>query len=84
MTLVGTNGSSADSGMVMYPAGHARNTVADLDGILAHKFNLLGSLCGPDSDSLVARFSNLDTKSAAEIGAINDFDIVAKTDFEDA
>lgn len=26
----------------MYPAGHARNTTADLRGILAHKFSLLG------------------------------------------
>lgn len=35
-------GKKYDSGLVMYPAGHARNTTADLRGILAHKFSLLG------------------------------------------
>src|SRR5690606_30518222 len=33
-----------DSGLVMYPAGHARNTTADLRGLLDHKFMLLGRM----------------------------------------
>jgi hypothetical protein len=28
----------------MYPSGHARNTAADLNNILEHKFKLLGGL----------------------------------------
>ena len=28
----------------MYPSGHARNTTANLESILSHKFQLLGSL----------------------------------------
>ena len=35
-------GRSFDSGLVMYPGGHARNTTADLDAILKTKFALLG------------------------------------------
>lgn len=38
------NGQTYDSKFVMFPAGHARNTAADLRGILQHKFKLLGSL----------------------------------------
>lgn len=38
------NGTVLDSGFVMFPSGHARNTAADLNSILDHKFNLLGSL----------------------------------------
>ena len=28
----------------MFPSGHSRNTAADLNGILNHKFHLLGKL----------------------------------------
>lgn len=40
------DGSSLDSGLVMYPSGHARNTSADLKSILAHKNKMLGSIIG--------------------------------------
>ena len=33
-----------NSDLIMYPPGHARNTYADLKGILHHKFQLLGGL----------------------------------------
>ena len=32
-----SDGRTHDSGLVMYPAGHARNTTADLDGLLHAK-----------------------------------------------
>lgn len=38
------NGKSFDSKLVMFPAGHARNTTANLKSILNHKFNLLAKL----------------------------------------
>lgn len=34
------NGKCLMSGLVMYPAGHARNRYADLDTLLQHKFDL--------------------------------------------
>ncbi|HVX11975.1 MAG TPA: MmgE/PrpD family protein [Pirellulales bacterium] len=64
------------SGLVMYPAGHARNTTANLDELLAHKFRLLASLGVSDVDALYARFTNLVEKSAAEIGALYDFELI--------
>jgi 2-methylcitrate dehydratase len=41
-------GKQYDSGLVMYPAGHARNTTADLEDILEHKFEILGKLAVGD------------------------------------
>merc|ERR1711941_176083 len=37
-----TNGKTLSSGLVMYPPGHARNTTANLKGLLEHKHKLLG------------------------------------------
>lgn len=41
-----------DSGLIMFPSGHARNTSANLEDILNHKFNLIGRLAINDSNSL--------------------------------
>jgi len=64
------------SGLVMYPAGHARNTTADLDGLLEHKFRLLASLGVADVDGLYRRFTNLAEKSADEIAELYDFELL--------
>lgn len=75
-------GELYDSGFVMYPAGHARNTTADLDDILANKFRVLGSLASDDPEDLLTRFSTIGEKSAAEIASINDFALRMRNDFE--
>lgn len=41
------NGKVYNSGFIMYPSGHARNTVCDLEGILDNKFKMLGKLALP-------------------------------------
>ena len=61
-----------DSGLVMYPAGHARNTTADLEGILDHKFRLLGSMAVEDVEGALTRLGGLAEKSAGEIGGLYD------------
>ena len=38
VSLITKEGQQYDSGLVMYPGGHARNQEADLNGILANKF----------------------------------------------
>lgn len=63
------------SGLVMYPAGHARNRTADLDGLLAHKFRLLAALGVTDVDGLQRRFNGLASKSSREIAELYDFEI---------
>lgn len=67
------------SGLVMYPAGHARNRTADLDGLLEHKFRRLAGLGVADVDALQRRLSGLASKSAAELAELYDFEIVAGT-----
>lgn len=83
MVITDKGGNTHDSGLVMYPAGHARNTEADLHDILANKFRVMGSLAG-DADLIVGRFENFATKSAAEVTAVHDFEIAFKDDFDDA
>lgn len=48
--------------MVMYPAGHARNEDADLEGILKNKFEQLGDLCLEKEEfgQVLERLNNLD------------------------
>ncbi len=64
-----------DSGLVMYPSGHARNTTADLNGILQHKFRLLGSLASEDSDALVSRLESIGSLNAADLNSLYAFEI---------
>jgi 2-methylcitrate dehydratase len=73
VVITGANGAEHDSGLVMYPGGHARNTTADLRDILAHKFRLLAGLASEDVDGLVGRFSDVGAKSADEINTMHDF-----------
>ena len=42
ISLDNKKNSVLDSGFIMYPSGHARNTTCDLESILENKFLLLG------------------------------------------
>lgn len=77
-----TDGTEFESGMVMYPAGHARNTKHDLRDILAHKFDLLGRLAFEDPSPIIARFEDLGEKSADDIWSLHDFEIQTRDGYE--
>jgi len=64
------------SGLVMYPEGHARCTSGNLPALLEHKFRVLAGLGVADVDALYRRFTGLAEKSAAQIAALYDFQIV--------
>ncbi|MFG0276191.1 MAG: MmgE/PrpD family protein [Phycisphaerales bacterium] len=83
VVITDTDGKTYDSGLVMYPAGHARNTTAHLDDILRHKFHLLASLSSDRPEALVQRFSDLRSQSATDIANIHDFDLVVRGGFEE-
>ena len=70
------DGRVIDSGLVMYPSGHARNTTADLNGILNHKFELLGRLALPERElaHLLTKLQNLESLSAKEVQGLYTFD----------
>jgi len=79
------DGKNADSGLVMYPAGHARNNTANLNAILDHKFNLLGSLALPEGTNiqkLVAHLNDLPNLSAEQLEEIYSFEITHRPGFE--
>jgi len=78
-------GYAFDSGLVMYPAGHARNTTADLGAILKHKFGLLGALALPDGgdiDALIARLESLGEMSSDDLQGLYTFDIADRPGYE--
>jgi 2-methylcitrate dehydratase len=68
-------GQQLDSGLVMFPTGHARNTTADLKGLLKHKFMLLGALASDEPMAIYKRFADLHKKSSADIASLYDFPI---------
>lgn len=80
-----SGGERFDSGLVMYPAGHARNTSADLGGILRHKFALLGGLGLPDGADVpgfVERLERIGEMDAYEMAALYDFEIAERPGYE--
>merc|ERR1719161_2996931 len=75
ITLKG--GKKIESGFVMYPPGHARNTSADLKGILAHKNHMLGDIVFDNReavDGFVSKLQHMKELSAADVATIYDFD----------
>jgi len=75
-------GKTHDSGLIMYPAGHARNTSANLDDLLDHKWRVFGALASDAPEALIQRFTNLPDKSPDEVAAMNDFDLQQRGRFE--
>ena len=67
------DGTTLDSGFVMYPSGHARNTTADLEDILANKFRVLGDLALDDPNPIIDRLNSIGTMDAEGVRSINDF-----------
>lgn len=75
-------GESFDSGLVMYPTGHARNTTADLKALLNHKWEQLGKLAANKPKQMIAQLSDIGDKSARELAKMYDFKIADRGRFE--
>jgi 2-methylcitrate dehydratase len=82
LVITDDTGREHDSGLVMFPTGHARNTTADLHALLRHKFTLLGSLATDQPAALIERLSTLEKKSAEQVQSLYDFTIVDRGAFE--
>jgi 2-methylcitrate dehydratase len=81
MVVTLNDGTTLDSGFVMYPGGHARNTTADLGSILEHKWNLLGSLAladGSDVAANVGRLNSIGSMSSAQLLDIYQMDLASR------
>jgi 2-methylcitrate dehydratase len=63
-----STGHTADSGLVMYPSGHARNTTANLSAILATKWERMANLAGAvDAERRLKRLEALPLASASDL-----------------
>ncbi|MGD9688190.1 MAG: MmgE/PrpD family protein [Phycisphaerales bacterium] len=82
MVITDDKGGAHDSGLCMFPTGHARNTTADLKGLLNHKFTMLGGLAVKDPRALIMRLSELEKKTEQDIATLYDFQIENRGKFE--
>jgi len=80
--ITDTDGTDHDSGMVMYPVGHARNTTANLDDLLENKLRVFGGLAVDDVNTLLERVTGLADKGPQEMAEINDYEIKVRKDYE--
>jgi 2-methylcitrate dehydratase len=76
-----TNGLKADSGLVMFPSGHARCATADLAGILAEKFSRMSHLSVEDASlaaALPGRLEGIDQASPADLLSLFDIPLAQR------
>jgi 2-methylcitrate dehydratase len=76
LVITTAGGKSYDSGLVMYPAGHARNTEADLQGILDSKWAMLGAIALAEAGPVVERYRAVNTLTADALRSIDDYAIL--------
>ncbi len=77
-----TDQSTHDSGLVMFPGGHARNTTANLQDILATKFSMMGKLGVKKSKGLIATLGELGSLNRKQLAALYDFELLDGGTFE--
>jgi len=82
LTIEMTDGRKLDSGLVMYPAGHARNTTANLRDILASKFAMLGRLGIRKARKAVRELEQLEHLSAKDLRGLYNLDLLDRGRFE--
>lgn len=82
MVITTTDEATHDSGLVMYPSGHARNTTAHLQDILDAKFDMLGKLAIKNPRGLTKRLNSIGAMSAKKLCSIYDFKIHDRGRFE--
>ncbi len=79
MRITDDQGATFDSGLVMYPGGHARNHLGEdkvnLRDVLDHKFTTLGGLACDDPKALIKRVSGLEKKNAKDVAGLYGFEI---------
>ena len=82
VVITDDKGHEHDSGLVMYPGGHARNTTAPLTKILDHKFALLGKLAFDTPGPIVDRFRGIGSATPAQMRSLHDFAISYRDGYE--
>jgi 2-methylcitrate dehydratase len=77
------DGSSCDSGLIMYPAGHARNTTNNLEELLQSKFAMHGQMALDDPSEIIEKCKNISELSSEEIQTIWDIELADRPVYKD-
>lgn len=70
LTIETKGGVKLESGLIMYPSGHARNTECDLQSILKAKFFMLGNIATDDPSLVIDRclsIGNMDSENVMSL-----------------
>jgi 2-methylcitrate dehydratase len=77
------DGAAFDSGLVMYPAGHARNEHCNLEDILRSKFAMHGQIAMDNPSELIDRCSGVGSLDSGGIQNIWDITIADRPIYND-
>ena len=71
------NTQKFNSGLIMFPGGHARNTDTNLENVLQHKFKTLGSLALSNANlsKFIKRLEGIEHATNEDLKSIYDCDI---------
>jgi 2-methylcitrate dehydratase len=71
-----SDGTKLESGFIMFPSGHARNTTADLVGIMKHKHEMMAALTlGDKGKGFYDKVNALEKASTADMMEIYNYDV---------
>lgn len=81
--ITSQDGTTLDSGMIMYPAGHARNTVADMDDVLVAKFKMHGDIAMEDPSEVISRCMDVEQLDKNKLMHIWDIELADRPVYRD-
>ena len=76
-------GEVFDSGLIMYPCGHARNKESNLEDVLKAKFKMHGEIAMDNCDEIIKRCMNLGGVDAMGLKAIWDVEVADRPVYKD-
>jgi 2-methylcitrate dehydratase len=77
------DGRAFDSGLIMYPSGHARNEECNLEDILQSKFTMLGQIAMDNPNDLISVCMNVSSLGSEAIQSIWDIEIANRPIYKD-
>jgi len=76
-------GPVLESGVIMYPSGHARNTTCNLQDILQSKFKMHGNIAMDDPSPVIERCLTVGSMDAGAVDSLWDIKLADRPVFKD-
>ncbi len=77
------DGNVFDSGLIMYPSGHARNTTCNLEDILLAKFAMLGEIAMDNPSVVIDRCNSIASLDCDALQSIWDIELANRPVYKD-